>query len=101
MFNRTGATAALQLFAAQTLRSKTARQLTQLPQSRWPWLRDQTVLMAEHGSSNPLLQRYLCLTLVALIVQWEDWKDPLPFLRECCSGCMLPASTNCTTAVAR
>ena len=83
MFSPTEAaepTASLQLFAAQTLRSKAARQLSQLPQSRWAWLRDQTVLLAEHSSRTPLLQRYFCLTLVALVVQWEEWTDALPFL---------------------
>ena len=88
MLSRPGgneATAALQLFAAQTLRSKAARQLRQLPATRWPWLREQTVLLAEHCSRTPLLQRYFCLTLVALIVQWEDWADPLLFLRKSCA----------------
>ena len=78
--------ASLQLFAAQTLRSKASRQLSQLPQSRWAWLRDQTVLLAEHSSRTPLLQRYFCLTLVALVVQWEEWTDALPFLCKLCTG---------------
>ena len=81
---------ALHLFAAQTLRSKACRQLGQLGPEGYSWLREQAVRLAQQAQT-PVLQRYFCLTLVALVVQWDDWTDALAFLREHKAARQLPA----------
>ena len=83
MLARPGLDDGLYLFAAQTLRTKASRQLAQLGRvERYLWLRDQALHLADHLSHTPVLQRYCCLTLVALIVQWDAWTDALAFLGE-------------------
>ena len=82
IFDVPGLDDALYLFAAQTLRSKACKELQELGSQGYAWLRDQVVQLMGKQPHAPVLQRYLCLTLVALVVQWEEWSDALGFLRK-------------------
>lgn len=70
------------LYSAHTLRNKLRRQLHSLPQDSLPSFRDALIeCINSHGTTAPVALQ-LTIAMSALVLQWTDWQDVLPYLGE-------------------
>ena len=69
------------LYAAHTLRNKVRKQMQTLPSDALPSLRETLVnCINRHSADLQPVSVQLCIAMSALVLQWTQWEDVLPFL---------------------
>ena len=70
------------LYSAHTLRNKLRKELQSLPQDSLPSFRDALIKCINSHSAAAPVALQLCIAMSALVLQWTDWQDVLPYLGE-------------------